>query len=255
MSVVVDKNSVSIDTTVGASTGVETSNDYSSASINVSVKAGTSASAEAGLEGNNVSASVSYSDTVEAHVTTNTEINKEGCGVAVETDTYIKSGNEANASITAGSSGLAVDGNVSIGSSVGFDATQTINMREGSITGGAGVSIGEHFEAGGGGEATFKDGKATIGVSGDLAAVVGVEVDVSVTVDTKQIEKDSKVVVNETVKDANIVANETTKVANTISHEADKVINKAGSDLNKAGNDLKKTGNSISRGFKKIFRL
>jgi hypothetical protein len=105
-------------------------------------------------------------------------------------------------------------------------------LKEVSVTTGAGVSIGEHFEAGGSGEATFKNGKATIGVSGDVAVLVGLNFDASVTVDTKQIQKDAKVVTNEVVKVVN-----------------DPNVKKATNEIN---NTAKKTGNEISKGLKKI---
>ena len=54
-----------------------------------------------------------------------------------------------------------------MGSSVGVDGTGTVDLREASVTAGAGVSVGEHVEAGGGGQATFTDGKATVGVNGE----------------------------------------------------------------------------------------
>ena len=76
-----------------------------------------------------------------------------------------------DAHVSAGDKGVDVGGNVSCGESVGVDGSATVDLREASVTGGAGVSVGEHFAAGGGGQATFEDGQATVGVSGDVAAL------------------------------------------------------------------------------------
>lgn len=188
-----DKNSASVNykNTIEAEAGVSVSDKYASVGASASAKTGTEASASGGLDGNNAYLEASYSDTTEAHITVDGAVNYEGLGVSVSGDAYAKSGNEALASVEAGQNGLSMAANVSSGSCVGVDGEGTVNLREASATAGAGVSVGEHFEAGGSGEATFKKGKATIGVSGDLAAVVGLEVDVSVTVDTHQIQKDT----------------------------------------------------------------
>jgi len=115
--------------------------------------------------------------------------------------------------MSVGQNGVSAGAEASIGNAVGVDASTTVGLREASGTVGAGVSIGEHLEAGGSGEATFKNGVATIGVSGDVAAIVGLEVDASVSIDTKQIQKDAVVVAKESEKIANTVANETKVVA------------------------------------------
>ena len=197
-----DNKSASVDyqNTIEAEAAVSVSDKYASVGASASVKAGTKASASGGLDGNNAYVEASYSDTTEAHVTVDAAVNYKGFGGSVSGDAYAKSGNEASASVEAGQNGLSMAANVSSGSCVGVDGESTIDLREASATAGAGVSVGEHFEAGGSGEATFKHGKATIGVSGDLAAVVGLEVDVSVTVDTHQIQKDTMTGIAEATK-------------------------------------------------------
>jgi hypothetical protein len=221
----------SYDGSISGSAGVSTGNDNASASLEVSGKIGTIASVKGGLDGNNVYVGASYSDTSEAHLTVSGEVGYEGVGGAASADAYVKSGTEAELSIAAGQNGVAASAGASIGNAAGVDAEATLNMREASVTGGAGVSIGEHFEAGAGGEATFKGGKATIGVSGELAAIVGLDVDVSVTVDTKQIQKDTtkatNIVIKEAPKAINTAVHETAKVGNTIANESKKTANKA----------------------------
>lgn len=223
------------------SAGAQTGNEYASVGVEVSAKTGTVASADAGLDGNNVYVGGSYSDTTEAHLTVNGQVGYEGVGVGSSADAYVKSGNEAEFSIVAGQNGVAASASASCGTAAGVDAEATVGLREATVTAGAGVSVGEHFEVGGGGEATFKDGKATIGVSGEVAAVLGVEVDVSLTLDTHQIQKDSVVVAHETTKAANTVAHETTKAANNVvAKETTKAANTVAKESKKTANKIKK---------------
>ena len=260
---------VSYDNTIEANAGVSVGNDNASIGVDVSIKTGTIASAEAGLNGNNIEASVNYSDTTEAHVTVEGNVDYHGVGGSVTGDAYAKSGNEAEAHISAGENGLDVGAGVSCGSAVGVDGEGTVDMREASATGGAGVSIGEHFEAGGSAQATFKDGEATVGVSGDIAAIVGLEVDTSVTIDTNQIQKDSKLVIRETTKIVdkvvnetkpvvNTVVNETKPVVNTVVNETKPVVNTVVKETTKVTNtvvdETKKTTKTISDHIKKIFK-
>ena len=218
---------VSYDNSIEASAGASVSTDYASAAVEVSAKTGTVASVDAGLDGNNVYANVSYSDTTEAHIKVEGSIGYEGVGAGASVDAYVKQGTEAEAHMSAGENGIAAGASASIGTAVGVDAEGTIGLREASATAGAGVSVGEHFEAGGSAEATFRGGKATVGITGDVAALIGVEADVSVTVDTHQIQRDSEAVAKETTKAAVVVADQTVKVA-------------------------EKTGNAITRGAKDL---
>jgi len=184
----IDKNSVGVsyENTVTSEVGTGVSNKNASIDVAASVKAGTSADASAGLHGKNVFVNSSYSDTTEAHLTSDASVQYNGIGADVSVDSYMKSGNEASIHLEVGQNGVSAGGNVSSGSCVGVDGEGTLKMRGVSTTAGAGVSVGEHFEAGGSGEATFKGGKATVGVSGDVAALVGLDVDVKVSVDTNK---------------------------------------------------------------------
>jgi len=242
-----DSAGVSYSNTIEASAGIRTGDDNANISVEVSVKTGTEFSAESGLDGNNAYAEVNYSDTTEAHVVVDGVAQSNGFGVGGSADMYVKSGTELEGHVSVGDKGVAAGGNVSVGTSVGVDAEATGKFREGSATAGAGVSIGEHFEAGGSGEATFNKGVATVGVSGDVAALIGVEVDLSVSIDTNQVVKDANTIANETTKAADTVAKETTKVANTVAKETTKVANDAGKAIS---NSAKKTGNSIKKAFR-----
>jgi hypothetical protein len=200
----IDKNSVGVsyENTVTAEVGTGVSNKNASIDVAASVKAGTSADASAGLHGKNVFVNSSYSDTTEAHLTSDASVQYNGIGADVSVDSYMKSGNEASINLEVGQNGISAGGNVSSGSCVGVDGQGTLKMRGVSTTAGAGVSVGEHFEAGGSGEATFKGGKATVGVSGDVAALVGLDVDVKVSVDTKKVSKDCHTIEKKTQETA-----------------------------------------------------
>lgn len=230
----VDSQSVSasFDNSTTASANMTIGNSNASLDLGVSAKTGIVASASGGLDGKNVYANASYSDTTELHATATSQVKYKGVGTSTSVDAYAQSGNQVEAHLSAGANGVAVGGSASTGTFVGVNASNTTAIKQASITTGAGVSFGEHFEAGGSGEATFKNDKATVGVSGDVAVFVGLEVDVSVTVDTKQVQKDVKVVTNEVVKVVN-----------------DPIVKKAGNEIN---NSAKKAGNDISKGLKKI---
>ena len=235
---------VSYDNSIEASVGASVSTDYASAGVEVSVKTGTVASAEAGLDGNNVYCNVSYSDTTEAHIKAEAEVGYAGVGCGAAADAYVKQGTEAEMHIAAGQNGIAAGGSASIGTAVGVDAEATVGLREASATAGAGVSVGEHFEIGGGGQATFRDGKATVGVEGEVAALIGVEADISVTVDTRQIQKDAVVV----AEGAQVAADQTAKVADQATAQAAKVAEKTGNAITRGAKDLGKK-------MKKAFRF
>ncbi len=232
--------SITIDNTISAEAAVKFNADYASAELGVSAKTGTIVEVEAGLIDNNIVVAASYSDTTEVHATVGCEVGIEGVGIGGSVDAYAKTGNEGSISMSVGQNGVSVGAEGSIGNCVGVDGSETIHLREASATVGAGVSIGEHLEAGGSGEATFKNGVATVGVTGEVAAIVGIDVDVSVSIDTNQIRKDSEKVANETVKVSNTVANETVKVSNTIANETKNITKSVDNGLKKMGKGIKK---------------
>ncbi len=248
-SVEVNKTSanVSIDNSIsaGASVGVSANKD-TSIEVGASVKTGTVATAGAGLDGRNIFVEVSYSDTTEAHLTTDAKVGTHGVGASTSLDAYAKSGSELEASARVGANGANVSAGVSSGSYVGVDAAGTVKARGVSATGGAGVSVGDHFEAGGGAEATFEKGKLNLGVSGDVAVLVGLEVDVSVSIDTNQIQKDAVHLADTAVKTEKVVESEVKHIAN----DAAKELNHTGKKIESGA---KKVGKDIKKGIKKIF--
>ena len=220
--------SVSYDGTTKAEGGVSVGDENASASVGVSAKTGTEAGFSAGLDGNNVVAEAHYSDATVVEATVAGSVNYEGVGADVSGTAYAKSGTEADCHVAAGESGIDVGANASMGSSIGVDGEGTVNLREASATAGAGVSVGEHVEAGGGGQATFNDGKATVGVNGELAALVGLEVDVSVTVDTNQITDDVNTVV-EVAPDAALAAEAEAETSSEPASDERGVVSETGS--------------------------
>jgi hypothetical protein len=227
-----------LDTTTKVEVSVGISNDYASVEIGASLKTGTEAEVKAGLiDNNNVVVEMNYSDTTEAHVTASGSVVAEGVGVAVGVDAYAKTGTEASVNMSAGQNGVSAGAEASIGNCVGVDAEATVGLREASVTAGAGVSIGEHLEAGGSAGATFDKGVATVSVAGDVAALIGAEVDVSVSIDTNQIVKDGKVVSDAVV---HTVVPEAAKVVNTVTNTVNDTAHKAKKEMDSIGKKMKK---------------
>ncbi len=225
----IDNNSASvcIDNSIQIDASIGVSNKNASIDVGANVKTGTIISASAGLENKNVYMNASYSDTTEAHITIDSKINYHGVGTSNSVDAYAKTGTELEIEASVGKNGVNINGGASSGSYVGVDASSTINLREISGTATGGVTVGEHLEIGGGATGTYNNGKINIGVSGDVAVLVGVEVDVNVEIDTKQIQKDT----------ISVVHNISHDVTNTAKKEIDN-ISKAST---KATKDIKKT--------------
>ena len=121
------------------------------------------------------------------------------------------------------------------GASVGVGASNSTYDKNGNgAEAGAGVSVGAQVGAEVGGGATMDDGVATIGVEGEVSLLVVVDVDLSVSVDTKPAQ--------EAVVDT----------ANTVAKETTKVVDKVAEPVNNAGNAVvggaKDVGNSVSKG-------
>ncbi len=247
--------SVTYDNSITAEAGVRVGTDDLGAGVAVSAKTGTVAGAAAGLDGNNVFVEASYSDTTEAHLTVDATAKIEGCGGSVGIDAYAKTGTELEIHAQAGQNGVAAGAEASIGNAVGVDAEGTVSLRGVESTAGAGVSIGEHLEAGGSAEATFMDGKATVAISGDVAALIGVEADVKVVVDTKQVVADAVAVAGASQAAAHTVADTSVKAADAVASTATSVAKDAGKALDKAGKDAGNAMKKAGKGIKKAFRF
>ncbi len=235
---------VTVEASLGGSTNVGT----------VTVGGSVEASAQSGLfvEGSlkadqsGLEASGSVADGTMATVGGSAFASDEttGFGAGVGGSVTVKDGAFAEAEVKAGTGGVAVGGEASIGTSVGVDASVTASNRYVSETVGGGVSIGEQFAIGGGGEATYSKGVVTVGVSGDVAALVGLDVDVSASVNVGQV-------VNDAVSVGNAVAG-AGKAIEHVGKDAGHAIEGAGKA---AGNAMKDAGKKAGRGFKKAFHL
>ena len=116
----------------------------------------------------------------------------------------------------------------------------------------------DHFAAGAGGQATYNDGKVTIGVSGDLAAYVGIDgVDVSGSMDFKQLVREGlqayqtskslyenrKQIYNTAVSLSNQAQSALTNLVNTRAAETAKTFTDAGYAIE---NGFVKTGGQVA---------
>jgi hypothetical protein len=219
---------------VNGSTAV--GNEETGASIGGSIGVEVSAEAHLVADDTGISAGAEYKEVLEASATAEGSLQKEGVGVAGSATVYAKTGTDVEGHIITGTHGVDVGAGASIGDAAGLEGEITESARYVSGTAGAGVSVGEHFEAGGSGQAMLEHGVATVGVAGDVAALVGIEVDVSVSIDTNLIVKDSKEVAHLVEKEAPVVINVATKTTNVVVSTA------------------KKTISSINNGAKKMFR-
>ncbi len=249
--------SVSIDQSVGVSGSAGVSNDYSSVEVGGAVGIDMSVEAHIQADKNGLDTGASYNDVAYAEATASASVGVDGIGGASGSATaYVKTGTELEAHVVAGNHGVDVGAGASIGNAAGVDAEVTGSNRYTSTTAGAGVSIGEHFEAGGSAKATCEHGVVTVGVAGDLAAIVGLDVDVAVTVDTKQIVSDGKQVAHAVEKAAPVVVHTVTDTANTVAHGATSAANTvahgATSAANTVNKGVKSTTNSVKKAFKKI---
>jgi hypothetical protein len=247
--------SVSESESLAVSGTVQTGNEDIGASVGGYVGVEVGAEAHLIADSSGVSAGAEYHEVLEASATASGSAEKEGVGVSGSATAYAKTGTEVEGHLDAGTHGVDVGANACIGESVGVEGEVTEFVRYVSGTVGAGVSVGEHFEAGGSAEATCKHGVVTVGVAGDVAAVIGLDVDVSASVDTNQVVKDGKAVAHEVEKVAPVVTQTTTQVATQVVTQvattATKTTNTAVSAVT---NTAKSTVNTISSGAKKFFK-
>ena len=246
--------SVAIDNSVGVSGSAGASCD--NASVEVGGAAGIDMSVEAHIvaDKHGLDAGAAYNDVAYAEATAAGSVGVDGVGgYSGSATAYVKTGTELEGHVVAGDHGVDVGGSASIGNAAGVDAEVTGSTRYTSETVGAGVSIGEHFEAGGSASATYDHGVVSVGVSGDVAALVGLDVDVGVSVDTKQIAKDGKTAVDAVAPVVvpavvPVIASTTataTTAANTVAHTATSAANTVSKGVNSATN-------SVKNAFKKI---
>ena len=200
---------------------IENTNTVGSVSETLEAQTGIFINAEAGVTDTDISVSASLAEGDKASVTVNIEVSDQATGCAVNAAVTVQSGVFVDASVQAGAHGIAADANASIGSSVSVDGSVTESNEYSSTTLESGISIGEQLSIGGGGETTYSKGV----VSGDVAAIVGVDVDVSTSVNIRNIASD---VVADSAKITHLVAgakNTIKKELTTILHKIKKFFN------------------------------
>jgi hypothetical protein len=231
--------SASVSGSIGTSTGA--------AHVELSGIVGVDMSAEGHLTANKdgLDAGCSYHDAAYAEATVTAGVGEAGVGIDGSATTYVRSGTEVDAHVVAGTGGVDVGAEASIGTAVGVDAEVSGNARYVGGDVGAGVSVGEHFEAGGSAHATCEHGVVSVGVAGDVAAVVGLDVDVGVSVDTRQIAKDGAVAVH-AVEGAIPVATHAVETAVPVAASTTKSITST------ISNGARSATNAVKKAFKKI---
>jgi hypothetical protein len=220
---------VAADASAGGSTTVGTVT--AGGSVEASAQTGVFVEGSVKADKSGLEASGSFADGTKASVggSAFATDSKTGFGAGASGSVTVKDGAFAEASVKAGKGGVAASGDASIGTSVGVDGSVTGSNRYVSQTAGGGVSIGEQFAIGGGGEATYSKGVVTVGVSGDVAALVGLDVDVAASVNVGQVVNDA-VSVGKTVEN---VAKDTGKAVTDAGNAMKNAGKKAGKDIKK----------------------
>ena len=168
----------SISGEVGVKSGVAAEVHHTANDTGASFKAGSVAYATATAEGKIGAGGVSISGGVEATAKT---------GTYAEGSANVQHGN--------GAYGAAGAGSAFTGQGVEVGYPQGAGVKNiGSGSAGAGVGIGEMAGVGGSANAGYDNGKINLGVSGDIALLVGVKVDSSLTIDTKYAQDGVKAV-------------------------------------------------------------
>jgi hypothetical protein len=251
---------------VGAEATAEVGNEYIGCQMRawVDLTVTEEAYAAAGLNGNNAYVTAGACCIVraetglaaEGHVSNpygpDVEMGAEGC-------VFAESGAKAEILIEIGQNGVQCEGGVAIGSCVGVEGSVTVEAGGVGANAGAGVTYGsDHFELEGGYQSTFKDGKLTMGVSGSVAAYVGLEdVNVSTSVDTKEIIKtgletyrahkyvyeNRKQIYNTAVSASNQATAYVSNLAQTTANNTAKTFTDAGYQIE---NGIVKTGGKIA---------
>ncbi|MGZ5601488.1 MAG: tail fiber domain-containing protein [Methylobacter sp.] len=280
----VDGNTVSaeFDNTIGAEASASAGNENASGTVYASVETGQQANFEAGLDGNNVYVDAGASSLTEAHLGAEGQVSQNAgpvgdVGASAGVDAYVQQGMSAEASAQVGDEGIAASGETFAGTAAGVNATGTIDMGLVSSSATGGVSIGEQVGVGAGGEATYKDGELTVGISGEAAALVGVDVDLEQSVDVDAVVDTGEAAVKaaddaakaaqkaaddaaKAAADAEKAADDAAKAAQKTADDAAKASEKAANDAANAAKSVgssasktaKKTGKSIKKAFSDI---
>lgn len=180
---------------------------------------------------------------------------KTGLGVSGTGSLVMKEGLFTEVNVNAGTTCLDAQADLSIGASIGVEGQTTVETKYTSSTIGAGTSIGDELAIGGGCKATYEQGIINLGVSGDVAVGLGLEVDVSGSLNINKIAQDTtqttNKIVHDTTKVTNKVVHDATKVTDTVSQNTTKVTNKVVHDTTKVAHEANRAANKLGKNAKK----
>ena len=239
---------------VGVSAGASVGNEYVGCDVRVwvSVEAVAEAHAGAGLDGYNAYTTAGVNCTVRAEAGAEIGIHAGPAGADANGCVYAESGVKAEVVVEVGMNGYQLEGGMSIGTCVGVQGEGTVTFSGASGTAGAGASYGEdHFEIGAGAQSQFKDGHLRLGISGEAAAFVGLEVDLSCDIDTNKCIKDA-VTVYQTSKNLYEHRKQIYNTAVSVTNQAQsQLTNLVGSTANNTAKTFVDAGYQIENGIVK----
>ena len=160
------------------------------------------------------------SATAEGHVDVDTGLPIGDVGANAGVDAYVKAGAHAEGDVSVGEHGVAASGETFAGHAEGVDATVGIDTGIVSSEATGGVSVGTQVGVGGAAHFTVENGHINIGVAGEAAALIGVELDVDADIDVNAC-IDTANAVYEATKDPQATAE---ALADSV-HQAEKAYN------------------------------
>lgn len=211
------------------------------ASVTLETFAGSMMDANLQANQNGLQASVSAQDGVFITMTTDASANVQGFGVDANGQVVVMSGSQGSANLQANKNGVAAGAEGTYGSGVSASASATQNMRYGSTTAGAGASVGV-VGAGGTIGATTSNGVLNLELTGDLAAGVGLDLDLGVGVNYGQSYDDLRSAykaLNQT-KQEKYAAHQTMLAAQTAYNNVKAAADKAQQELSSAADAIAK---------------
>ena len=203
-----NNSSISLETNANASKNIDSThqkeisedvivNEESNASVSASATfdAEANISASAGKDGVELSANIGQEAEASVEASVSTDLNVEtpigeiNAGANVEGKVSVQEWSKAGVNAEAGKDGIAGSFDASVGYAAGTEITGELNLGPVKTKTSAEVSAGAQIGASGDAHAKFKDGVIDLGVEGKAAAIVGLEGDVNIKVDTKPIVK------------------------------------------------------------------
>ena len=151
-------------------------------------KHSTEVSAYAGQES---VASLSASGSIDTPIVPGTRA-ETGGSVSVASYAYVKA--DGDIGYGGGKYGVAGEGDIAAGNMVTAEGYASGSVAGVGGGGGAGVSAGAGVGIGGGGHAMYDHGEISMGVSGDVALLLGIEADIDVTVDINAVADTGKLI-------------------------------------------------------------